>query len=183
MNFSLPKIKFPFKKVKNVCTTEQVIHRVDGQDKKLSEVLNGGAHPLVTINGKDPLDYGELCITMLYLAADVKNILDEPGISHLYFNSPVDLTFETTSESAANVYFTTSAFKFRTTVTVETNDVEPQTVVGEALKVSRPSDDTRYNNDDIVQNLGALLREVLENILGDVMQAIIDYFNAQDSNN
>lgn len=180
------KIKFPFfsRKLKAVCTTEQVIHQVDGQDKKLSEVLNssGGAHPLVTINGKDPLDYGELCIAMLYLATDVKNILDELGISHLYFNSPVDLTFETTSESAANVYFTTSAFRFDTTTAVENNGVEPQTVVGEVLKVSRPSDDTRYNNYDIVQDLGAHLREVLENTSGDTMQAILDYFNAQNSN-
>lgn len=180
------KIKFPFfsRKLKAVCTTEQVIHQVDGQDKKLSEVLNSsGAHPLVTINGKDPLDYGEDSTLMLYLSKAVINMLDTIGISYLYFNSPVDLTFEMTSEYSADVRFITSAFRVATGVEVETVDEESHVVVGEVVKESRPSDDIRYNTDDMVSELCGALREMFEALYAKPTQDIFDYFNAQYSNN
>lgn len=33
------KIKFPFKKIKSVCNTKQVVHEVDGEDKRLSDIV------------------------------------------------------------------------------------------------------------------------------------------------
>lgn len=78
------KINFPFfsKKLKSVCTTKQIIHEVNGEDKRLDEILSGG--PCVTINGKDPLDYGEYSASMLEIAAKTIVVFNNLGIPHLY---------------------------------------------------------------------------------------------------
>lgn len=161
------KIKFPFfsKKFPWVCTTEQVVHQVDGKDKKLSEVLSGG--PCVTINGKDPLDYGEYSVSMSEIAANTVSIFNRLGMPYLYIFSPIDITFELTSPQSADVNIKTKDFMFLTDYSVETDaeTEEKRVVFGEG--VYRVFDE-RYENLD--------LRGILDTIHEDLQSMDIEVF-------
>lgn len=178
MNFSLPKIKFPFKKVKNVCTTEQVIHRVDGQDKKLSEVLNSVP---ITINGKSPIEYIEDDPVFIYFSVVLKQCLDQSGLYYLYPNTSVDVKVTMTSERSADInvqgvlYVSTSASH-----EIDAETGESRIVVGDIIDIDK---NPEYMRSFVQYQMGPRVREALEMLSSDDIQAIFDYFNAQLVNN
>lgn len=181
MNFSLPKIKFPFKKVKNVCTTEQVIHRVDGQDKKLSDVLNSYDKVPITINGKSPIEYTEDMLALICLAVDFKQALDEAGIYCLYPNKPVNIEFKMFDKLTADVEFQ-GLFYGTLAIGIE-QDAESGNhvlVVGELTNVDKNPEHIRSF---ITYQVEPCIRAAFEASGLDTIQAIFDYFNAQLINN
>lgn len=169
------KIKFPFfsKKFPWVCTTEQVVHQVDGKDKKLSEVLSGG--PCITINGKDPLDYGEYSASMLEIAAETVSVFNNLGIPHLYIFSPIDVVFELGSPSSGDIYFITKDFECFTSFSIETDaeSGEKVTVIGE-VGINQESPDERYIA--LEDSIQPVIMEIFGTISVDAFEDVIACF-------
>lgn len=95
------KINFPFfsKKLKSVCTTKQIIHEVDGEDKRLSDVLGDTSrYGLLRINGKELYEMGGWGYD---LTSRIQLWAPFSPISYIYHNKGFDLQITTTSENHA----------------------------------------------------------------------------------
>lgn len=168
------KIKFPFfsKKFPWVCTTEQVVHQIDGKDKKLSEILSGG--PCVTINGKDPLDYGEYSASMLEIAAKTVAAFSDIGMAHLYIFSPIDVVFDLTSPKGGDIYFITKDFECFTTFSMEIDAETAQKVTPIGEVGINPDSPERYI--PLIDGRGSIIQETFMTVSVDAFEDVIACF-------
>ena len=104
--------------------------KIEDVAKSATEVIGG---PCVTINGKDPLDYGEYSASMLEIAAKTVAAFGDIGMTHFYIFSPIDVIFDLTSPEGGDIYFITKDFGCFTSCSMETDAEtgEKVAVIGE----------------------------------------------------
>lgn len=165
------KIKFPFfsKKFPWVCTTDQVVHQVDGKDKKLSDILGDtNRYGFLRINGKEVYEIGEVVYD---LYSNIERWASSSPISYIYFNKGFDLQITKTSNNSATFELYNNVISLTCDVSFE-EDLE----TGDLLPVVENFRMLPYN-EALQEQLGGELSDLYSSLDGKNFLDIINIDN------